>query len=360
MSKRVVVGMSGGVDSAVTAYLLKIAGYDVTGVLLRTWVRADGQESRCCEIDDAQRTAAALGIPFYVKNCAEQFREQVILPFAREYACGRTPNPCVDCNRVLKWEGLLQAAADLGADLVATGHYAEIVRKENGRFTVRQAANAAKDQTYMLYRLTQEQLASTVMPLGRLSKEEVRGIARAAGIPVAEKSDSQEICFVPDGHYAEFIETETEVPVTGPGNFVDEEGRVLGTHKGILHYTIGQRRHLGLPMGYPVFVKKIDAERNEVVIAEDRDLYGIVLYCDALNFMSIPEPAPGTSFRAHVRIRYHHGGEDATVEILPDGTARVVFDAPVRAAAPGQSAVFYDTEGCIIGGGKIGTDTSTS
>ncbi len=350
---RVIVGISGGVDSAVTAWLLKAAGHDVIGVTLRTWVRGDGQESRCCEIDDARDCADRLGIPYYVIDRAGAFREKVVAPWAREYALGRTPNPCVDCNRVLKWDGLLQAADDLGARYVATGHYARVIRRDNGRYTVQTADSAARDQTYMLYRLTQEQLSRTLMPLGGLDKAEVRRIAAAAGLSVAHKADSQEICFVTEGNYADFIETATEQEVPPPGNFVDEQGRILGRHRGILHYTVGQRKHLGLSLGHPVFVKQIRPETDEIVIADDSALYDSEVWCDDLNYMSVEEPAPGTAIPALVKIRYQHPGGTAVVEQMPGGRAVIRFDRPVRAAAPGQSAVFYDSEGCVIGGGKI-------
>ncbi len=350
---RIIVGMSGGVDSAVTAHLLRMAGHEVIGVTLKTWVRADGGESRCCEIDDARASADRLGIPYYVLNCAEDFRTKVVMPWAREYAQGRTPNPCVDCNRVLKWDGLLRAARDLGAQCVATGHYARVLRGNNGRYTVRMADQTARDQTYMLYRLTQDQLAMTLMPLGGLTKDEVRRIAAEAGIPVAAKADSQEICFVTEGNYADFIENELDAEVPPPGNFVDEQGRVLGRHKGILHYTVGQRKHLGLAMGVPVFVREIRPETDEVVIAENEALFRTSILCDDLNFMSMEEPAPGAGFSARVKIRYQHRGEEAGVTMLEDGRCRVDFASPVRAPAPGQSAVFYDLEGCVIGGGKI-------
>ena len=354
--QKILVGLSGGVDSAVCAYLLKQAGYEVIGATLRTWVSEEGQDSRCCEIDDAREIADHLGIPYYVKNCMAEFRAQVTDPFISEYIHGRTPNPCVGCNRTIKWAKMLELADSLGAGMVATGHYATVVRRENGRFTVKQSPFAAKDQSYMLYRLTQEQLARTMMPLGPLTKEEVRKIAETAGIPAARKPDSQEICFIPDGNYAEYIERFCEQEIPPEGNFVDGGGRVLGRHKGITHYTIGQRKGLGLAMGVPVFVRELRPETNEVVIGSDEELFSDTVFCRELNFLSIEGIAPGESIPAVVRIRYHHRGEKARIRLVSDDLAEIKFEKPVRAAAPGQAAVFYDEEGCVIGGGTITKD----
>jgi len=388
MSK-VVVGLSGGVDSAVTAYLLKEQGYEVMGVTLRTWTSSYGTaqiDSRCCEIDAARENAEILGIPYAVVDCSRTFRKCVTEPFVREYLRGRTPNPCVDCNRVMKWEGLLKAAEMYGAEYVATGHYAFTEQLPNGRYSVRQAASAQKDQTYMLYELTQEQLARTIMPLGPYTKDEVRAIAKGAGIPSANKADSQEICFVTEGSYAEYIAEESAkagLPLPGPGDFVDEEGRVLGGHKGIIHYTVGQRKGLGIALGHPAYVKEIDTVNNRVVLAPEESLYSAEIFCDELHWMSIPGLEAGQTLPASVRIRYHHKGERALLEMTapempagnpgnehnpgnpgnPDagaadnaaapGVLRIRFEKPVRAATPGQSAVFYDEKGYLIGGGKI-------
>ena len=286
--KKVIVGMSGGVDSAVAAYLLKQAGYDVVGVTLRTWAGEEGQESRCCEIDDARETARIIGIPYYPFNCISDFEKKVVQPFVQDYLHGRTPNPCVVCNREIKWERLLYHAEVLKADYVATGHYASVVRLGNGRYTVRKASHAEKDQTYMLYRLKQEQLARTLMPLGDYSKEEVRKIAREAGIRVASKPDSQEICFVTDGKYADFIVDHENGEVPGEGNYVDESGNVLGRHKGIINYTVGQRKGLGVAFGHPMYIKEIRADRNEIVLSGFEETYCKAIICRDLNFMGIP------------------------------------------------------------------------
>ena len=350
--KKVIVGMSGGVDSAVTAYLLKAAGFSVTGITLRTWFSAEGEESRCCEIDDARRVAWKIGIPYYAFNCVLAFQDNVTKPFVSEYLQGLTPNPCIVCNRFVKWEKMLYYAKVLKADFVATGHYASVLRLDNGRYTVQQALHAEKDQTYMLYKLTQEQLARTMMPLGKCSKEEVRRIAEEAGLPVANKKDSQEICFVTRGSYGDYIEKETDSAIR-PGNFVDEKGTVVGTHKGIIHYTVGQRKGLGLALGYPAYVKRISAAANEIVVGDETSLYHREIICSELNYMSVPGIEEGETLRAHVKIRYHHGGEYASICPEGNGQVRVIFDNPVRAPAPGQSAVFYDENRCVIGGGKI-------
>lgn len=384
---KVIVGMSGGVDSAVAAYLLKEAGHDVIGVTLRTWEASDGENSRCCEIDDARSVADLIGIPFYAFNCTSDFTKKVIAPFVSAYVSGQTPNPCIPCNRYVKWERMLYAAQVLQADYVATGHYASVVRLDNGRYTVKKAKHTLKDQTYMLYRLTQQQLAATLMPLGELSKQEVRQIAAQAGLPVAGKKDSQEICFVPDGSYASFIEDylrrETDarqfaasgeeaasaasgerwthaasgeaarLSLPPEGFFVDEEGNRLGRHKGIIHYTIGQRKGLGLAMGHPVFVKEIRPESNEVVISEEDALFSSRILCGDVNYMGVPDLREGESFRCMAKVRYHHSPQEAVVEAIGPGRVMVLFKEPVRAPAPGQSAVFYDENDCVMGGGYI-------
>ena len=346
---RVVVGMSGGVDSAVTAYLLKEAGHEVVGVTLKTWM---GEDSRCCEMTDAREMALRMGVTHYVRGAAEDFRRLVACPFIDEYLSGRTPNPCVDCNRHVKWAALLAAADEFGAAYVATGHYARIERLANGRYAIRRGASVRKDQSYVLYQLTQEQLARTLLPLGGYEKEEVRAIAERAGLSAAQKPDSQEICFVTEGSYADYIERAIgkELP---SGNFVDEEGNVLGQHKGVAHYTVGQRKGLGLALGAPAYVTRIDAEKNEVVIGGEPSLYRSSIACGDLHFMGVAGLSLGETMRAFVKIRYNHKGAPATLEKSGDDTLAVTFDTPVRAPTPGQSAVFYDEAGHILGGGKI-------
>ena len=350
--EKVVVGLSGGVDSAVAAYLLKEAGYEVVGVTLRIWQADDGSESRCCDIDDARSTAEKIGIQYFPVNCTMDFQRYVVDPFSGEYLRGITPNPCIECNRYVKWDKLLYYAKVVDAQYIATGHYASVVKLDNGRYTLQKADHSEKDQTYMLYKLTQEQLAATLMPLGGLSKAEVRRIAEDADLPVASKPDSQEVCFVTDGSYADYIEKNAGSDYRGEGNFVDPSGKILGRHKGIIHYTVGQRKGLGIALGRPAFVKEIRADENEVVLSDEQSLYNEEIICRDVNFMSIPGLSEGEILPCSVKIRYQHGGEQAVIS-MSDGRVKVRFEKPVRAATPGQSAVFYDERDRVIGGGVI-------
>ncbi len=355
--KKVVVGMSGGVDSSVAAYLLKEQGYDVIGVTMQIWQdeeeAAKEENGGCCgltAVDDARRVAQALDIPYYVMNFKKEFKCRVIDYFVEEYLQGRTPNPCIACNRYVKWESLLQRSMEIGADYIATGHYARIDQLPNGRFAIRNSVTAAKDQTYALYNLTQFQLSHTLMPVGDYTKEEIRQIALDRKLPVAHKPDSQEICFVPDQDYASFIDREVPGRVPGPGNFVTKDGKVLGQHKGITHYTVGQRRGLEIAAGHRIFVTEIRPETNEVVLGENEDTFTDTVICDRVNFMAIPDLTEPV--RALAKIRYNHKGEYCTLEKQADGKVICSFERPVRAATPGQAVVFYDGEH-VLGGGTI-------
>lgn len=349
--------MSGGVDSSVAAWLLKEQGYHVIGVTMQIWQEepemAKQENGGCCglqAVEDARKVAQTLSIPYYVMNFRQVFKQQVMDYFAEEYCRGRTPNPCIACNRYVKWEALLSRSLALGADFIATGHYAKVKKLENGRYTLGICASANKDQTYALYNLTQEQLSHTLMPLGEYSKDEVRRIAEKIGLSVANKPDSQEICFIPDHRYAEFIQEYTgkEIP---PGNFVDKEGKVLGRHKGITHYTIGQRRGLGLAAGRRIFVKEIRPERNEVVIGEGDEVFSSVLYCSQINWMGF-SGLHGKEAEVTAKIRYSHKGEPCIIREVQDDLVECRFLHPVRAVTPGQAVVFYVND-LVAGGGTI-------
>ena len=355
--KKVVVGMSGGVDSSVAAWLLKEQGYDVIGVTMQIWQDEEPEiqeeNGGCCglsAVDDARRVAENLGIPYYVMNFKREFKENVMDYFVQDYIEGKTPNPCIACNRFVKWESLLKRSMDIGADYIATGHYARIEQLENGRYTLRKSATAAKDQTYALYNLTQHQLSHTLMPVGEYTKDEIRGMADKIGLNVAHKPDSQEICFIPDHDYAKFIEENTDCRLP-EGNFVDKDGRVLGRHKGITHYTVGQRKGLNLALGRPVFVTEIRPDTNEVVIGDNEDVFSRRLTCGKLNWMAV-EGLPDDGMKVTAKIRYSHKGAPCMIRTIGEDLVECVFDDPQRAVAPGQAVVFYDGE-YVVGGGTI-------
>jgi len=355
MSK-VIVGMSGGVDSSVAAYLLKKQGYDVVGVTMQIWQEDDSEfieeSGGCCgltAVDDARRVAESLEIPYYVMNFRDEFREQVIDYFVQAYIGGKTPNPCIACNRYVKWESLLQRVLAIGGEYIATGHYASIVELPNGRYSICRSASLEKDQSYALYNLTQEQLKRTLMPCGAYSKEEIRKIAEELHLPVADKPDSQDICFVPDGDYATFIKNYANIDIPS-GNFVSPNGTILGTHKGIIHYTVGQRKGLGIALGYPAFVLAIRPETNEVVLGNYEESFVPSLIAGEVNFMSIDGLTKPARFFA--KIRYNHKGVWCTVEQTGADEICCTFEEPERAVTPGQAVVLYDGD-YVVGGGTI-------
>ncbi|MEG1458568.1 MAG: tRNA 2-thiouridine(34) synthase MnmA [Acetivibrio sp.] len=354
--QKVVIGMSGGVDSSVGAYLLKEAGYEVMGVTMQIWQDEESftqeENGGCCglsAVEDARRVAEDLEIPYYVMNFKQEFKEKVMDYFMAEYLQGRTPNPCIACNRYVKWESLLKRSLDIGADYIATGHYARVVKLENGRYTLKKSATAAKDQTYALYNLTQFQLEHTLMPVGEYTKDEIRKIAEKINLRVANKPDSQEICFIPDHDYGKFISENSKVKME-TGNFVSTDGKILGKHKGISYYTVGQRKGLNLALGKPVFVVEIRPKENEVVIGDNEEVFHDRLYAENLNFMSF-EKLEGDK-KVTAKIRYNHQGSPATVRMADEKTLECIFDEPQRAITPGQAVVLYDGD-IVVGGGTI-------
>ncbi len=354
MSKKVVVGMSGGVDSSVCAYLLKKQGYEVIGVTMQIWQDEEFcdilDNNGCCglsAVDDARAVANKLGIDYFVLNFKKEFKENVIDYFIDEYKNGRTPNPCIACNRYVKWESLLDKSLKLGADYIATGHYAKVATNGD-RFYLEKSKTDEKDQTYALYNLTQFQLEKTIMPLGEYTKDEIRAIAKEIGLLVHDKKDSQEICFIPDNDYAKFIEKNTDEKPK-KGNFVDMDGNVIGKHNGIVSYTIGQRKGLG-SFGKRVYVKNIDVEKNEVVLCNNDELFEREIKANNLNHM-IYEKFP-TDREVTVKIRYSHKGASAKISYIDDDNIVITFNEPQRAPTKGQAVVLYEGNICL-GGGTI-------
>lgn len=347
--------MSGGVDSGVTAMLLRQSGYDCTGVTMKLFChdRQTGNDPSCCTsdgIEDAKKLSDFLGIEHTVLNFSEKFEECVIDRFIRAYENGATPNPCVECNRHLKFGRLFSYAKEIGCDYISTGHYVRVeYDRQIGRYLLKKALDSSKDQSYVLYSLTQEQLSHAIFPLGEMTKSDVRSVARSNGLFNAEKHDSQDICFIPDGKYAEFIESYTGKKFP-EGDFVTADGRTLGRHKGIIRYTVGQRRGLGLALPEPLYVCRIEPQTNRIVLGRENELFSREL--DACNINLIPLDKIEGELRVQAKVRYRHKEQWATVTQPDKDRLHIVFDEPQRAITRGQAVVLYDGD-IVVGGGTI-------
>jgi tRNA-specific 2-thiouridylase len=361
MKPRVLVAMSGGVDSSVAAALLKQQGYDVLGATIQTWAPKDCDRLNtraCCSVEgveDAESVARKLGIPYYVFNMEKEFKESVVDYFSAEYLAGRTPNPCIACNETIKFKLFRKRARALGVEKIATGHYAAVTRDEaTGRYFVREGADGHKDQSYVLYGLAQEELAHLLLPVGAYRKEEIRRVAQELSLRVFDKPDSQEICFIPSNDYAAFLKREHSLE-DRPGEIKTRDGRVVGEHPGYFHFTVGQRRGLGIANAHPLYVTRIDAEKNEVIVGPKEEVLSARFRVSRINWMM---NVNGTAeWRFDVKIRAGHKKAAARVRLAGEGAAEVEFEDPQEAITPGQAAVFYDGP-LVMGGGRIDSSLS--